>query len=124
VKLFYNPTSKVPLIWPLLVLILGQLTAHGIHFLTRIWLHGSVDFNSYSELPKLNYTESKLHFHLWLVYIWIAFGLAGAGLLASAFSFKSWWIRVPYVFLLGMLGMILAAIIHLSYLEYTGLNWK
>jgi len=124
VKLFYNPTSRVPLIWSLLVLILGQLIAHAILLLMRVGVHGTIYYNSFYELPKLDFLDSRFHYILWLTFILVALSIAGVSLLASAFSFKSWWIRILYVLLVSMTGLVLVVIIQLSYYERTGLNWK
>ena len=45
-------------------------------------------------------------------------------LFASAFSFKSWLVRIPYVLIVGIIGWLFCIIIELWYYDLTGLNWK
>ena len=123
-KLFYDPESKVPLIWPLPLLAIGHCMADGIHLLMRIWVHGNIYFASFGNLPALTYTDGTIHYHAWVLLMRIGIVLASLSLLASAFSFKSWFVRIPYILIVSILGWILVFLIELWYRDLTGINWK
>lgn len=36
-RFFYDPDSWLPLLFPLPVLVFGQVIAHGFHFSMRLW---------------------------------------------------------------------------------------
>jgi hypothetical protein len=120
-RLFYNPDSKIPLLFPLPLLILGQYIAHGFHLSMRLWAHGSIHFDSYRDLPKDGLIEPwDTIVHGALVYG--VLGLAAVILILSAFSFKSWWMRIPYVLVFAFAGLIIAWFIGLSYICDTGID--
>jgi len=120
-KFVYNPSSLIPLLWPLPLFVLGQALTLGTHFAFRVWEHGSFQYASIRDLPKSGMEGSILGYALPMVFYGTV-ALAAVILLTSCFSIRWWWLRLIYVAASGTLAFFVFFIMHLAYICDTGID--